>query len=62
MSAIRPNKNFDNEHKEHVPYQNKAALNMQDAYNRIMKADPNLRHRPPAIKDNKVYKKWFNSK
>jgi hypothetical protein len=60
MSAIRPNMNFDNEHKEHVPYQNKAA-SMQDLYNKLMKAPVSERHRSTAVKDPEAYKRWFKS-
>lgn len=59
MSAIRPNWNFYDERKEHVPYTNKAEKTLQHRYNELMKpTDP---VRPPAIRDSKVYNKWFKS-
>lgn len=62
MSAIRPNMNFDNERQEHTPYQNKTIKDIKEVYNRIMKADPNQRIRPRAVKNHEVYTKWFNTK
>ena len=38
MSAIRPNKNFDNEHKEHVPYKQITPASMLARYNELMKS------------------------
>jgi hypothetical protein len=60
MSAIQPNKNFDNERQEHVPYQNKT-VSMQDLYNKLMKAPVSERHRSTAVKDPESYKRWFKS-
>ena len=59
MSAIRPNLNFYNERTEHVPYQNKAALDTKAVYDRLMKADTKERLRPVAIRSAKAYNKWF---
>jgi hypothetical protein len=61
MTAIRPNMNFDNEHKEHVPYQNKASASMQDLYNKLMKAPVSERHRSRAVIDPSAYERWFKS-
>ena len=61
MSAIRPNMNFDDVRKEHVPYQNKASASMQDVYNKLMKAPVSERHRSLAVIDPVAYNKWFKS-
>ena len=60
MSAIRPNKNFDNEHKEHVPYKQITPASMMARYTELMKAPETGRHRAPAIKNKQVYQRWFN--
>jgi len=61
MSAIRPNMNFDNEHKEHTPYKELTAASLQQRYTQLMKTPENTgRHRAPAIKDVGVYKRWFD--
>ena len=61
MSAIRPNKNFDNEHKVHEPY-NKPKLDARAVYERIMHGtESDQRVRPRAIRNEQAYNKWFNS-
>ena len=63
MSAChRPNLNFDNERKEHVPY---SELNKQDSnhmkalYEKLMKSTDIKAH---TIRDGQVYNKWFKTK
>ena len=60
MSAIQPNKDFDSQRQEHVPYSDKKPINLMASYQRLMKPDPNVRHRAAAIKDPTAYQKWFN--
>lgn len=41
MSAVhKPNLNFDNEHKEHVPYQVVLAGELQSSYKKLMQQAP----------------------
>jgi hypothetical protein len=62
MTAMRPNMNFDNEHKEHVPYQNKKPIDMKAAYERIMKGTGSAESvRPRAIRNEQAYNKWFKT-
>ena len=61
MGAIQPNKNFDNEHREHTPYQKTEStpVPIQQRYAELMKKTT-----PPTkdIRDGSVYAKYFNTK
>ena len=61
MSAIQPNKNFDNERQEHTPYQEKKPVDMKAVYERIMKEQDTERYRSRNVRDTKAYNKWFKS-
>jgi hypothetical protein len=67
MSAVhKPNMNFDNEKKTHIPYREVAKASMRSAYEEFMRPK-----KAPAIKkekrkkdsnvvtDAKTFKKWF---
>jgi hypothetical protein len=73
MSAVnRPNMNFDNEHKEHIPYSEIIKGTMRSSYEKF-RSIKNV-HAPPAKKkkhvnpedlprvDPTAYRKWFNNK
>ena len=63
MSAChRPNLNFDNERKEHVPYSelnNQSSKDMQALYAKLMKSAD---IKPHTVRDGQVYSKWFKTK
>jgi hypothetical protein len=66
MSAVhRPNLNFDNEHKEHVPYQVVLAGELQSSYKRLMQQAPtsttakSKKHRESAKADPASLNRFF---
>jgi len=68
MSAVnRPNMNFDNEHKVHVPYSKIMSGSMQSAYERFRKpksGKPTQRKikvtkNTESSADVATFKKWF---
>ncbi len=60
MSAIQPNKNFDNERQEHVSYEDSVKKKMQALYEK-MKTVPGERVRTREVRDTKAYNKWFRN-
>lgn len=62
MSAIQPNKNFDNERQEHTPYSEKKPVDMKAVYERFKQEQASERYRSRAIRDSDTYDKWFKSK
>ena len=58
MSAIRPNKNFDNEHKEHVPYSKIIKPNAKEIYDRIMKT-PAINKKQDMVIVSDAGKRWL---
>ncbi len=61
MSAIQPNKDFDNQRQEHTPYNEKKPADMKAVYERIMKEQDTERYRSRNVRDTKAYNKWFKS-
>lgn len=59
MDAIRPNKNFDNERREHVSYEVKMKDSLKNLYDKYKKPEHQERYRAGATKDSKSSKKWF---
>jgi hypothetical protein len=61
MSAVnRPNMNFDNERKEHIPYSaTQQPKDMKALYDKLMKS---VDIKPNTIRDKQVYNKWFKTK
>jgi hypothetical protein len=62
MGAIQPNKNFDNEVREHQSYQPVSNKSLQERYAELMKLDTHKKPDLRGIRDNEVYSKWFKSK
>ncbi|HBW85689.1 MAG TPA: hypothetical protein DEF82_02795 [Crocinitomicaceae bacterium] len=69
MSAVnRPNMNFDNEHKVHVPYSKIMAGELKSAYERFRKpksgkAAPRktkVTKNTESVADATIFKKWFD--
>jgi hypothetical protein len=61
MSAIQPNKNFDNERQEHTPYAEKKPVDMKAVYERFKQETESERYRSRNVRDAKAYNKWFKS-
>jgi hypothetical protein len=59
MSAIQPNKNFDNERQEHTPYSEKKTINIKEVYDRIQKETDAERYRSRGVRNDVAYDKWF---
>lgn len=62
MSAIQPNRNFDNERQEHNPYNEKKPVDMKAVYDRFKQEKESERYRSRNVRDTKAYEKWFNKK
>jgi len=69
MSAVnRPNMNFDNEHKVHVPYSKIMSGELKSAYERFRKpksgkAAPRktkVTKNTESVADATIFKKWFD--
>lgn len=69
MSAVnRPNMNFDNEHKVHVPYSKIMAGELKSAYERFRKpksgkAAPRktkVTKNTESVANATIFKKWFD--
>ncbi len=67
MSAVhRPNKNFDNETKVHIPYSEIVKGSLESAYDRFMRPKKatnqkkvKARKEIEIQKDSKTFNKWF---
>ena len=59
MGAIRPNKNFDNERKHHVSYQDTTMQKLKESYDRLRKPENQERYRAGSIRNRDSAKKWF---
>ncbi len=59
MGAIRPNKNFDNERKHHVSYQDTTMKKLKESYDRLQKPENQERYRAGSIRNRDSAKKWF---
>jgi hypothetical protein len=59
MGAIRPNKNFDNERKEHVSYQDLTMKKLKEAYDNFKKPENQERFRAGGVRNRDSSKKWF---
>ena len=67
MSAVhKPNMNFDNETKEHIPYSEIVKGSLESAYDKFMRpkkatASPKRKKRKEIEiqKDSKTFNKWF---
>lgn len=69
MSAVnRPNMNFDNEHKVHVPYSKIMAGELKSAYERFRKPKSGkaatrktkVTKNTESVADATIFKKWFD--
>jgi hypothetical protein len=62
MGALQPNKNFDNERREHTPYQAEPVKPLQERYAELMKSDKKKKPSYRDLRDGSVYAKFFNTK
>ena len=72
MSAIRPNKNFDNEKQIHTPYSEIVKGNLKSLYEKfrsIKNIQPTAKKRKKQVNpedlprvDPTAHRKWFNNK
>jgi hypothetical protein len=61
MSAIQPNKNFDNERQEHTPYGEKKPVDMKAVYERFKQEKESERYRSRNVRNPEAYSKWFKT-
>ena len=59
MGAIRPNKNFDNERKHHVSYQDMTMKKLKESYDRLRSPENETRYRAGGTRNKESVKKWF---
>ena len=59
MSAIRPNRNFDNERGKHTSYTDILKSQMKERFDKFKQPDQQVRYRSGAAKNKESYNKWF---
>ena len=59
VGAIQPNKNFDNERKHHVSFQDITMKKLKESYDKLRRPENEERYRAGAVKNKDSLKKYF---